>query len=192
MAKGLRDRIADRALGRLARAVGDDAARWVQSVGLERAASLVARALGERRGEEGDFEPWQRATLGALQLTMCRYDDVDAPLPEADAIGALEAALDFASHMPPDKRAQLADLLVLFEAGPYALGPRRARFTRLSDAEMDAYARSWQDARVPVVRGAFGALKSVCMMGYWSRPATWGAIDYALFDGAHPPLGEEE
>ena len=84
MPRRLRDRIADQALGRMARAIGDDAARWVQSVGLERAASLVARALGERRGEGGGFEPWQRATLGALQHTMCRYDEVDAPLDEAN------------------------------------------------------------------------------------------------------------
>ena len=177
MARGIRDRIADKALGRLARAVGDDAARWTQSVGLERASSLVARALGERRAEGGVMEPWQREVLGELQRTMCRYDDVDAPLPEPGAIGALDASLDFASHMPEDKRAQLADLLVLFEAGPYALGPRRARFTRLNSAERAAYLESWSSARAPLARherSTSSAPTNACgrrsRMRRWSSP----------------------
>ncbi len=158
----------------------DEAARLVQRVGLSAASRIARRAMGEAEPAHGQLAPWQREVLGCVMDRLCRYDD--PALPDPRACGALDAALGFIAQMPPETRQQLADLLAVFEAGAAVIGPERAarRFSRMSPAAQDAYIETWEQSQAPPMRAAFLGLKSSCMMGYWSRPATWAAISYEL------------
>lgn len=158
----------------------DAAVRTAQSRGLAGAARIARLWLDvpQSRAEEG-WSPWEYRTLDRLLERMCRYPDGALPRP-ADTT-ALESALDFASTLPEGRRRQLRDLLALFEAGSMLFGPdgEFVRFTELSGAAADAYLRTWSEG-LPPLRGGFHALKSICMMGYWNQPETWGAIGYSL------------
>jgi len=162
----------------------DVAAQMAQELGLRRAAQLAARILGESEGRPGQFAPWQRDVLGAVLRRMCDYESSDgAPeLPTPRAVGALDAAIAFTQHMPDEKRQQLIDVTTLIEIGPRIFGPQRdrGRFTRLDPRAQDEYLRGWEESQLPPRRAAFHGLKAVCMMGYWTRDETWGAIGYGL------------
>jgi hypothetical protein len=169
----------DRLGGRL-----DEAARLVQRVGLSGAARIARRALGEPDAPYGAMMPWQHEVLWTVLARLCRYEHVEGEpmLPEPVEVGALEAALGFIAQMPPETRQQLGDLLCVFEAGAAVIGPERARrrFSRMSPEARDVYLARWEQSEIAPMRAAFQGLKSACMMGYWSRPATWPAISYAL------------
>ena len=64
-----------------------------------------------------------------------------------------------------------------------------SRFTRMSDAEKDASLRAWTQSRLGVRRMGFMALRNLCLLGYYSQPATWQAIGYKgpLLDGGIVP-----
>lgn len=158
----------------------DAASSLIQQMGLAQASQLAARRLGEPAHEGVTLQPWQRRTLEALIARIGPGDDDS--LPGAAEVGALDAALDFASHMPEVTHRQLLDLLSVFEAGVSVLGPERhlTRFTALDAAAQDAYIRLWEQSALEPMRAAFHGLKSVCMMGYWTRQATWSHIGYDL------------
>jgi hypothetical protein len=112
---------------------------------------------------------------------MCAYD---AGLPRPADTLALESSIEFVETFPEGRRSQLRDLLAVFEAGPLLLRPegQHARFTELDDEAADTYLTSWDESALPPRRAAFNALKSVCMIGYWSQPESWGPIGYSLED----------
>ena len=172
--------------------MGRDAAlSAVQSMGLRRASALAARRLGERPTRRGELASWQREALAALLERMCRGDDQALPAP--GEIGALKAALEFAARMPEVTHQQLLDLLAVFEAGTYLLGPDRSeRFSRLSAPAQDRYIALWETSRIEAQRAAFHGLKSVCMIGYWTREATWPHLGYGLDTELEPGLNEEQ
>ncbi len=167
---------------------GADVQRVAQDLGLEASARLAARFLGEKLdAERGAFAGWQVVVLEAVLERMCAYEAPD--LPGVVESGALDCALGFIGGMPDESRAVLGDLLAVFEFGPLVLGVgngnkkgKRARFTRLDAAAQDAYLASWENSGLAARRAAFRGLKSVCMMGYWTRSETWGAIGYS-FEG---------
>jgi hypothetical protein len=160
----------------------DEAARLVQQIGLSAAARIARRALGAQDGE-----PAQEA-LCALMGRLCRYEHVSGQpdLPEPAECGALEATLQYIAQLPPETQQQLDDVLWVFEAGAAALGPERAqrRFSAMSGAAQDVYITRWEQSELLPMRAAFLGLKSACMIGYWSRPQVWPAIDYTL--NPHP------
>ncbi|MEM1349258.1 MAG: hypothetical protein AAGI01_11925 [Myxococcota bacterium] len=162
----------------------DVAAQVAQELGLRRAAQLAARLLRESEGKLGEFAPWQREVLGAVLQRMCAYDNPEGSpeLPTPRAVGALDAAIEFTRHMPQAKRQQLIDVTTLIEIGPRVFGPQRGRgrFTRLDARAKDEYLRGWEESSLAPRRAAFHGLKAVCMMGYWTREETWGAIGYGL------------
>lgn len=158
----------------------DSASSVIQAMGLRRASMLAANLIGEPAPSQGEIAPWQIDTLTALMTCMCHDPDDELPKPaETDAV---EAALKFASHMPEVTYQQLLDLLSVFEAGVRVLGPSRAkrRFTALTLDAQTAYLSQWESSPLEPQRAAFHGLKSVCMMGYWTRPATWPHIGYGL------------
>lgn len=156
-----------------------EALRRVQALGLKGASRSAAVLLREKLPEEHEFlRPWQVETLRVLQSRMCRPDGEDLPGP--GQIGALDRSLRYLRHMPGDTREQMSQILALVEVGPLFLGPSRWRFTALRPEEQDVYIQGWADSSVPARRALFRALKSVCVMGYWSHPGTWGAIGYSV------------
>ncbi len=159
---------------------GDALVETLQSRGLRRLSQLACRLLDEPPPTGGEWLPWEYRTLDAILDRMCAYPAPDLPRP-ADTY-ALEATLDFADTLPDGRRRQLRQLLALFEAGPLLLAPdgERTRFSELSDDAADTFLTGWETSSLPPRRAAFRALKSVCMMGYWSQPDTWDGIGYSL------------
>lgn len=158
----------------------DDLSRLFQDRGLAAAARLARRSLGESAIDE-EWSPWEYRALDAILDRMCEYDR-GFPRP-ADTV-ALESTLDFIDTFPDGRRRQIRNVLAVFEAGSRLLGPGGSyrRFTELGADDATAYLRSWQDSQLPPRRAVFRALKSVCMVAYWSQPESWDEIGYSLAD----------
>lgn len=167
-----------------------DIFRQAQNLGLSGSGQLAARWVGEPYPTSGDLRPWQVRTLESLQAVICEPDRADLPAP--DSCGALEATLKFMRSMPTPTVERMAALLAVFEAAPIALGPKRKRLSELSLAERRAFLASWPDSKIPQQRAAFHAIKTVCMMGYWSRAQTWSAIGYSIQDNPGVPTRLKE
>lgn len=168
----------------------EEIARKVQAVGLVQTANLASVML-RRPGPDADEIPeWIEGVLAAVLERMCAYDDEKMPHPQE--CGALEAALGFVQGMPRSTREELQSLLVLVELSPYVLGPKRRSFTALDDEMRDAVLHRWEEAPVTPMKGGFGALKSVAMMGYWTQPETWPAIGYSVADNPGVPQPQKD
>ncbi len=157
----------------------DEAAAFVQRVGLRRAAQLGATLLGHEDSADATITPWQRVTLQKAMACMCHYDLDAAPSP-AQTEEMLDAAVAFTEQMPSITRQKLYDLLTLLEVGPLALGPERVRFNDMKSGAREDYLRIWESSPLEPMRAGFEGLKSVCMMGYWSHSSRWDAIGYGL------------
>lgn len=156
--------------------------RAAQNRGLAGAARLARWALDLPDVEPSEnWAEWEYRSLSALLDCMCGYG---GRLPRPTDTPALESLLTFVETLPEGRRRQLRDLVALFEAGSLVLGPEgsRERFSELDDAAAETYLRSWEESALPPRRAAFRALKSVCMMAYWSQRETWGPIGYSLED----------
>ena len=170
------DRLRSRAQHR-----GDALRAAFEAGALRQAARLATRALGRPLPEPQPDRllDWQRRVLGCIQQRLCAYAAVEG-LPPADALeGALDATLAFWRGFPPPVRGQLSDLLAVFEAQPL-LRPGGAPFSDLPGEEQDRWLERWEQSQLVLQYGAFRGLKSICMMGYWSQPGSWGAIGYSL------------
>jgi hypothetical protein len=167
---------------RILRLRGDDLVETLQARGLDQLSTLACRLLDEPPPRDGEWLPWETRTLDAILDRMCAYTRPDLPRP--DDTDALESTLDFVDTFPQGRRRQLRQLLAVVEAGPLVLAPagERERFSELSAEAADTYLRGWDESALPPRRAAFRALKSVCMMGYWSQPDTWDGIGYSLED----------
>lgn len=170
-------------IGRMLRKLtkrGDDMMARFQKEGLAGVARVARRMLDEPPPHDGDWTPSEYRTLDAVLDRLCDYEGDDLPRP-ADTF-ALQATLDFIDTFPRGRKDQLRDLLALFEAGAIVLGPdgEHRRFSKLGPQAADTYLTGWDQSKLPPRRAAFRALKSVCMMGYWSQQGTWGAIGYSL------------
>jgi hypothetical protein len=147
--------------------------------GLAESAKWARRLLGVAEPEAPDhWLEWERETLRTVLERMCRYPE----WPEPEACGAFEETLDFLQTLPLGRRRQLHHLLAIVEAGSLATAPegQRRRFSRLDPVAADAYLDTWAQSSLPPRRAVFQGLKSICMMGYWSRPETWSGIGYDL------------
>ena len=173
----------------------------IQRAGLRRGAQMAATWLGEPDSPHAELLAWHERTIEHALRRICRdgaIDDatplpgdltpedlpasLDVPLPAPASTDAMQAARTFIAAMPPVTRQKLCDALALFEAGATLFGPqaRRRRFTQMDPWAQDAYLTQWSDSEIEARRAIFQAIKSVCVLGYWSQPACWPAIDYHL------------
>ena len=164
--------------------------RKVQMGGLVRTARLVSNVMGNPPPTSKELPEWIEAIMAAALGRMCRYDIEGMPAP--DDTEALEACREFLSGMPPQTRVEFQSLLVLVELSPFIFGPRRMKFTDLGPDEQDQVLKSWEQSPVVPQRGGFRAIKSVVMMGYWSRPETWPSIGYSVHDNPGVPSPQRE
>lgn len=162
-----------------------EVARKVQAAGLVHTARLVSRALGHRAPTAGAMPPWIDKIYCQVASRLCRYEDPEMPAPHD--CGALAAGRDYLAQVPPSMQREFQSLLVLIEAAPYIYGPRRRRFTLLTGDEQDRALADWEQSALAPRRAGFYALKSMVMMGYWSRPATWGSIGYSVAENPGVP-----
>lgn len=120
--------------------------------------------------------PKEFLIVSALAARILRRDADDLPLPEeVDAAFTIDALV---SQLDDANRRDLVRLLHALEhALPLSAGVP-SRFTRASAEEQDAVLTAMSESSVGLLRGAFGALKSLCAMAYFSHPLSWGAIGY--------------
>lgn len=163
----------------------DEVLRKIQMGGLVRTARLVSNVMGNDPPREDEIPDWIEEILSATARRMCRYEDDKMPAP--DEFGAVEAAKQFMSGMPPQTRIEFQSLMVLLDVSPYVFGPKPRRFVLLRGEQRDQVLRDWETARLVPLRTGFRALKSVVMMGYWSQPETWPAIGYSIHDNPGVP-----
>jgi hypothetical protein len=127
------------------------------------------------RGAE-PFDAMEAAMVGALAQTLCATDGDDLPPPDDKA--AVRFIERYVLGLPPTQMRKLRDLLVLWEFQPLVYGPDRARFSRLRPEQRHANIESWAQSANPRRTAIFRSLKTLCMLWYWTQPATWGAIGY--------------
>lgn len=60
---------------------------------------------------------------------------------------------------------------------PLLIGSPR-RFTSLSPADQDRVLDAMDKSIMDLIRGCYGGLKSIVMMGYYRDPRTWGVLGY--------------
>lgn len=150
----------------------------MQTMGLVRTGRFFARLSRNPPPMPGAIPSWLSETLERAMTRVCAADDAD--FPDVRACGALDAALRFMGGMPSTTQEELQSMLAILEYAPYAFGPRRQRLTRLSDDEIDRLLLTLETSPLMPARAMFKALKSVCMMGYYTRPRVWLAIGYSL------------
>ena len=168
----------------------DEVARKIQAVGLIRSADLIRRALGKPPPAPRDMPHWIGDILAAVTRRLCAYDDEAMPSPED--CEALDAATDFLYGMPAETQREFQSLLVLVEVAPFLFGPRRRRFTELSEDDQDAALRAWEQSSLSARKMGFNAVKSLAMMGYWSRPDVWPSIGYSVVDNPGVPEPQKQ
>ena len=97
-----------------------------------------------------------------------------AELQVAERTDALLAASD------PRVVEELGSLLRLMDnalAG-LLLGGSPTPFTALSAAEQEALLTSWRDSSLALKKGAFKALRSACLLAYFTNPGSFAAVGY--------------
>ncbi len=98
------------------------------------------------------------------------------PRPETLDVGV---AIDgFVAKLDDENRRDLLRLLHVVE---HLLPLERglfSRFTRLGPADQDRVLGAMETSPIGLLRGAFGALKSLSAMSYFSHPLAWGPLGY--------------
>jgi hypothetical protein len=125
-----------------------------------------------------------------LSLTQARFQVLAAVAARVVPSGADAAAVALEvdrilSYAVTETRQDIEKLLGLFEnALPGLLLDGRAMpFTRLSEAGQDDVLESWRTSRLALRRSGYQALRKLCMVAYWTQPASWAAVGY------DPPSG---
>jgi hypothetical protein len=98
----------------------------------------------------------------------------------ADPAAIAQGADDALSRAAPEAQADLRKVLVLFEnALPGLLFDGRARpFTQLDAAAQDRVLEAWRESRLVIRRGAYQALRKLCLAVHYGEPRTWRDLRY--------------
>lgn len=103
---------------------------------------------------------------------------VDAPGRDPVVIAhAVDLALSF---QPPEAQRDVNRVLALLENGLFGLFTRGSPrlFTELSESEQHRALSSWRTSRLTVLRGAFTALKRLCLGSHYASLENARAIGY--------------
>lgn len=131
---------------------------------------------GERSARLLALSEKELAIVDAVVSRMMRPDAADPPTPEELDCGLRIDGL--VAKLDADTRDELRKLLHVVEhVLPLRTG-RATRFTKLDGAAQDAVLGAMMVSEVPLLRGAFDSLKSLCAMSYFQDARTWGAIGY--------------
>lgn len=84
------------------------------------------------------------------------------------------------SRAVPESRDDLKKVLRLFENGLVGLllDGRPRPFTHLSGEEQDRALLAWRDSRLVLRRGAYGALRKLCLTSWYRKRPSWAATGY--------------
>jgi hypothetical protein len=148
----------------------------LQARALSISGSALRKLTGDQANASTGLTATEHAVLTALLHAMTLPDAPD--LPEAHTTGALEAILKHLKYLPQSGRQQFRDLLLVFEFTAPLLIFQRTRFSKLDLKTQTKCLTACSTSKQAACRAAFQALKTLCMLGYWSQPATWNAIHY--------------
>ena len=116
------------------------------------------------------------AIVSAVALRIAATDGVD--MPSADDVGVARWVDAYVASMDGPLRRDLLRLLQYVEQlAPTAVG-YASRFTRLAAPDQDAVLAGMEASRIPLLRGAFGALKGCIYLGYYRDSRTWKGLGY--------------
>jgi hypothetical protein len=89
----------------------------------------------------------------------------------------VDGALRFAT---PEARADLGDVFALLENGLTGLLLRGqpTPFTLLDENAQDAALLAWRDSRIPPLRGAYHAIRKLCLAGHYATSSSWTEVGY--------------
>jgi gluconate 2-dehydrogenase subunit 3-like protein len=108
------------------------------------------------------------------------------PAPSSDEIGVPAYVDGWLAEAAPDMQRDFGRLLGVIEHGTPLWSGRRRRFTDLTTAQQDAHLETLGRSSISTLREGIGALKSLCMLGYYRDPRTWPICGY---DGPSVPPG---
>lgn len=122
------------------------------------------------------LSPKEFLVVQAIAARIVRPDAPDMPSPDEVGVAAFVDGL--VARLDAANRTDLLRLLHVVEhAMPLASG-HATRFTQLPGTAQDAVLTAMMTSRVPLLRGAFEALKSLCVMGYFRDARSWVGIGY--------------
>jgi len=135
--------------------------------------------LIDGRATSRAFEPFDALEVEitrALAARICRPSD--DPLPDDALDRIVRFVEDYLARLPEAQAGIFRNLLVVFEYQPLVFGPKRRRFTRLDPGAQDENLERWATAPQTARVAAFNGVKTICMLGWYSDPASWDAIGY--------------
>lgn len=102
-------------------------------------------------------------------------------VPEADPVTIAHTIDRALARAVPEAQKDIRDVLGLFESAlvGFLLDLRARPFTQLAPAEQDAALGAWRDSRLLLRRGAYKALKNLCVTSHYRTEAGWAATGYA-------------
>ena len=110
----------------------------------------------------------------------------DGAAPTSDEIRVPAFVDGWLFEAAPDVQRDFGRLLGVIEHGTPLWSGRRRRFTDLTAAQQDAHLETLSKSSISTLREGMGALKSLCMLGYYRDPRTWPICGY---DGPSVPPG---
>jgi hypothetical protein len=80
----------------------------------------------------------------------------------------------------PEAQKDLNAVLGLLENGLAGLALRGSPkpFTLLDEAGQDAALLAWRDSSITLLRGAYHALRKLCLAAHYAQPTSWGEVAY--------------
>jgi hypothetical protein len=100
--------------------------------------------------------------------------------PGADHVAVAERVDELAALMVPESRAELKQLVMLFENGLAGMifDMRPRPFTRLSPEEQDAALLAWRNSRFAVRRRGYQVLRRLTQAAHYGAPGGWAITGY--------------
>jgi hypothetical protein len=101
--------------------------------------------------------------------------------PGADPIAIAHKIDGALARAVPEAQRDIRDVLGLFESAlaGFLLDLRSRPFTQLGPDEQDAVLGAWRDSRLMLRRGAYKALKNLCVTSFYRTEAGWPAAGYS-------------
>lgn len=122
--------------------------------------------------------------LVAVAARVCRGTSAD-PVEIAHSVDTV------LQHAMPEAQSDMNKTLALLEnaLGGLLLRGQSKPFTRLDADAQDAALLAWRDSRLVLIRGAYHALRKLCLSAHYATPESWPAVDYGgpLIPKPDPP-----
>lgn len=122
------------------------------------------------------FDAKEYAVMRAAADRLVGMDGAGGPAAsDAQVTEQFDAQLSFA---PEPVRAQVKQMLQIFEHGTQLFFFSLSRFTELAPEDQDRYIATWMESDMGFRKTVFAALKRISFAIYYATPVVWPSIDY--------------